>query len=94
MIKKEEIMRLADIIKLYISNEEIEDYAKSLESFVMFANEINSVDAEPCELDNISGLFNILREDVVIPSYNVAQLLENSGGGVDGFFFAPKHKLQ
>ena len=48
-----------------------------------------SLDA--CETPNIHGFSNALRDDEIKESYPQNKILENVGGGKDGYFYIKKY---
>ena len=50
------------------------------------------LDALTKEYEKAEGLFNVFREDEVVPSYPVQEILQNVGGGENGYFPVRKRK--
>ena len=82
MVTREEILKIAKLSKLSVTEEEI----------IAFADTINAAGAAAGEFDNINNLQNAFREDEVVPSYPRDEILKNVDGGEDGFF--PVRKRQ
>lgn len=87
MINREDILNIANLSKLFIAEEDIEDLANEMESIVNFANEINKVSDSSEKFDNINDISNKLREDIVEESFDRELILKNACGGKDGFFY-------
>lgn len=86
MVTKEEILKIAKLSKLTVSEEELETLTHDMQQIIAFADTINAAVDESDEFDNINNLSNAFREDVVVPSYDRTQILRNVDGGEDGFF--------
>lgn len=86
MVTKEEILKIAKLSKLTVSEEELETLTHDMQQIIAFADTINAAVDESGEFDNSNNLSNAFREDVVVPSYDRTQILQNVDGGEDGFF--------
>ena len=91
MISRDEMLNLANLSKLYLSEDEIEDAMKDMDGMIDFANQINEMSLDSYETPNINGLSNALRDDKVMDSYTQNKILENVGGGKDGYFYIKKY---
>lgn len=91
MITREEMLNLANLSKLYLSENEIEDAMQEMDGMIDFANQINEMDLSSCETPNINGLSNAFRNDEIKESYAQNKILENVGGGKDGYFYIKKY---
>ena len=90
MISRDEMLNLANLSKLYLSEDEIEDVMKEMDGMIDFANQINEMSLASYETPNINGVSNALRDDDVIEYYPQNNILENVGGGKDGYFYIKK----
>lgn len=86
MISKEDILKLAKLAKISIDDEELEHLTKEMDKIVDFADAINEADKLDIEFDNINGISNAFREDIVDKSFDRTEILKNIDGGEDGFF--------
>ncbi len=86
MVTKEEILKIANLSKIYVSEDELESLTHDMAQIIAFADTVNAVSAGTQEFEGISGRSNILREDEVVPSYPREEILKNVGGGEDGYF--------
>ncbi|MBR3697463.1 MAG: Asp-tRNA(Asn)/Glu-tRNA(Gln) amidotransferase subunit GatC [Clostridia bacterium] len=90
-VNKKEIVHLAKLSNLYLSEEEIEKYAKDLTEIIDFASMINSVNTDEInETIAANENFNVFRKDQVIPSMDRNLLLQNAPSQDDGMFRIPK----
>ena len=86
MVTKDEILDIALLSKLSVSEDELDGLTEEMMNIIKFADTINNFDGDIGEFDNINGLKNEMREDVVIPSYDREKILSNVNGGEDGYF--------
>ena len=78
-IKKEDIMHLAKLSMLNLSDAEIEKYAENMKDIVSFANTINELDTEGiAESAFASEASNVFRKDEVKESFDREELLKNA----------------
>ena len=80
MITKEEIIKIAKLSKLHVSENDLESYSKQISKILDYMSQLNEVDTE--NVDEFSNkLFDNnqdLREDVVEPSLDRDKVLKNS----------------
>ena len=91
MVTKEEIIKLAKLSKLYLSEEELDSVTADMDKIIGFADEISRAEVLDDEFDNINGLENVFRDDEVEESFDRELILKNTKGGKDGFFYVKKH---
>ena len=92
MVTSEEILKIAKLSKLSVTEEELDGLTAAMGEIIAFADTINAAGAAAGEFDNINNLQNAFREDEVVPSYPRDEILKNVDGGEDGFF--PVRKRQ
>ena len=92
MVTREEIIKLAKLSKLYVSEEELDGVTQDMAKIIGFADEISRADVEDDDFDNINGGENVFREDEVENSTDRELILKNANGGKDGFFYVKKYK--
>ena len=92
MVTREEILKIAKLSKLSVTEEELDGLTAAMGEIIAFAATINAAGAAAGEFDNINNLQNAFREDEVVPSYPRDEILKNVDGGEDGFF--PVRKRQ
>ena len=78
-LSREDILKLALLARLDLSEEEIEEYSRELSEILKYVEQLQSVDADGLKPTNqVSGLTNVTREDVLIDyGYNPSDLLKN-----------------
>ncbi|HMS50622.1 MAG TPA: Asp-tRNA(Asn)/Glu-tRNA(Gln) amidotransferase subunit GatC [Candidatus Saccharibacteria bacterium] len=78
-LTRDDVLRLAALAKLDISDDEIEQYTKELSEILNYVEQLSAVDTEGLEpTSQVTGLTNIMRPDEEI-DYGVSQelLLKN-----------------
>tara|TARA_B100000575_G_C22855379_1_gene500231 strand:- start:194 stop:490 length:297 start_codon:yes stop_codon:yes gene_type:complete len=80
MITKEEIIKIAKLSKLHVSENDLEPYSKQISNILSYMSQLNELDTE--NIDEFSNkLFDNnqnLRNDVVEPSLDRDKVLKNS----------------
>ena len=90
-ISKEEIVHIANLASLNLSEKEIEGYANDLTEILNFANMINSVDTDAVnETIAANENYNAFRKDEVVQSIDRETLLQNAPSQDEGMFRIPK----
>ena len=90
-ISKEEILHIADLSKLYVSDDKIEKYTKDLSDVVDLANQLESIDvSDVYPTNHILDIKNVFREDEVVPSFNREDVLKNAPQAQGGCVSVPK----
>lgn len=92
MVTREEVLSIARLAKLSVSEEELDGLTAEMQNIISFADTISAAGADGEDFDSIGGLSNAFREDVVVPSYDRADILRNVNGGEDGFFCVKKRQ--
>lgn len=89
-ITNERIKKIADSVRIAISDEEADKYTKEINSTITYANilsELNTDDVEPTTHGIVLG--NVLRKDEPKPSITQKDVLENAPDQEDGHFKVP-----
>lgn len=90
-ISKEEIIHIAKLASLNLSDAEIEKYTNDMQEIIEFANMINNVDTEGMnETIAANEKSNVLRKDEVVEFGNREILLSNAPSQDEGMFRIPK----
>lgn len=90
-ISKEEVIHIAKLADLNLSENEIEKYTKDMQEILEFANKINSVDTnEMTETIAANEKSNVFRKDEVVQFQNREKLLSNAPSQDEGMFRIPK----
>jgi aspartyl-tRNA(Asn)/glutamyl-tRNA(Gln) amidotransferase subunit C len=90
-ISDEEVLHIAKLARIRLSDNEIQDYKKNLEEILDFANTINNINTDNIgETIGINEKYNVFRKDEVIQETNKEDLLFNAPSQDDGMFRIPK----
>ena len=91
MAMVDEIIRVAKLANLQLSDDEIQKYAKDMEDIVNFANTVNNVNTEGVdEAIGITGNCNAFRKDEIKNFNDREALLKNAPEQEYGMFKIPK----
>lgn len=90
-LSKADVIHVADLAKLDISDSEISMFLPQLSEIVDHLNELQKVDTGGIEpTTQTTGLINVLREDVIKPSsINQDEALSGTDDSYNGFFKVP-----
>lgn len=81
-----EIERLARLAHIHLTPAETEQMSVELGQIVGLAEQLQSVDVEGvAPTDQVTGLIDVWRDDVVVPSLPREQLLANTPAQKDGY---------
>ena len=90
-ISKEEIIHIAKLACLNLSEKEIEKYTSDMQEIIEFANTINNVNTEGMdETIGTNEKVNVLRKDEIVDFGNRDILLKNAPSQDEGMFRIPK----
>ena len=90
-ISKEEIIHIAKLASLNLTEAEIEGYAKDLTEILDFANMINSVNTDEVnETIAANENYNMFRKDEIKQTIEREALLQNAPSKDEGMFRIPK----
>lgn len=76
---REDVLKLAQLARLDLSEEEVEEYRKELSEILQYVEQLQSVDIDSLKPTNqVTGLTNVTREDKTTDyGYKPADLLKN-----------------
>src|SRR5438093_833295 len=89
ILKKEDILHLAKLANLTISEEKITKFQNQLSEIIDYFNKLKEIDTEKVEPTNqVTGLQNVLREDVTSKERILHQeeALKNAPKKKNGYF--------
>lgn len=90
-ISREEVLHIAKLARLSLSEEEITMYTHQLGdilNYVQKLNELNIDDVEP--MKHVLDMVNVLREDKELPSLSREDVLKNAPEHDKEFFKVPR----
>lgn len=90
-ITKEEILHVAKLARLTLTEDETEKLRADMENIIGFANKLNELDTEGVvPTAHAHPMSNAFREDVVKPSYERDEILKNAPEAEEDGFAVPK----
>ena len=90
-ITKKEIVHIAQLAMLNLSEKEIENYTKDMQEILAYAEIINKIDtSETDETIGATEQKNVFRKDEVIEFQTREDLLQNAPSQEEGMFQIPK----
>ena len=90
-VDKKQVIHIAKLANLNLTEEEIDKYANNLEEILNFAEIINSIDTENISETIMSNQnVNVFRKDEVVQFDNREELLKNAPSKDEGMFQIPK----
>lgn len=76
-ISKKEVEKIAKLARLELSDKEVDIYAQQLSAILGYVDQLQEVDTENVEITSqVTGLSNIMREDVVESFDNSEELVK------------------
>ena len=67
-LSKDDVLKLAQLARLELSKEEVNNFAKEINEILAFVEKLQAVDVSGLEPTvQVTGLSNVMREDVVKP---------------------------
>ena len=91
MISRSEVIRMAELARLELSEEEIALYQQDLNRFVQSGAELRKIDTDNVSRTAYVGrAFSLLRSDEVAESLPQEVVLQNGPKVVDGCFRVPR----
>jgi aspartyl-tRNA(Asn)/glutamyl-tRNA(Gln) amidotransferase subunit C len=89
-ISKEEVLKVAMLARLKLTEDEAEQFTGQLNDILRFAEKLNELDTDEVEpTSHVLPLSNVLREDIVVPSIPREKALLNAPEAQDGMFRVP-----
>lgn len=86
-LSREEVMQIAELAKLSLTEGEIAAYAEQLSAILEYASRLEQLDtADIPPTANVLPLQNVMREDTVRPSLPREQALANAADAIEGQF--------
>lgn len=90
-ITKESMLKIADIARLHISDEEAEKYSEQISSILSFTAKMNEVNTENVKPTiNGNAIMNVLRNDEPKKYITKEDALKNATEHEDGQFKVPQ----
>lgn len=89
-ISREEIIHIAKLANLNLTDAEIDKYTNDMEDILNFANTVNNVNTEGVDETIGTDSYNVFRKDEVKECTDREELLKNAPSQDEGMFRIPK----
>ena len=89
-ISREEIIHIAKLANLNLTDAEIDKYTNDMEDILNFANTVNNVDTNGVDETIGTDSYNVFRKDEIIEPEDRETLLQNAPSQDEGMFRIPK----
>jgi aspartyl-tRNA(Asn)/glutamyl-tRNA(Gln) amidotransferase subunit C len=78
-LTRDDVLHLAQLARISLSNDEVDEFSEELSAILQYVEQLSSVDVSGLQLTNqVTGLTNVMREDVVRDyGYAPQDLLKN-----------------
>ena len=89
-ISVKDVEYVADLARLELSEEEKKEFTEQLNAILQYFEQLNELDTEGVKpTSHVIQMANVLREDVVRPSWPLEQVLLNAPDEEEGQFKVP-----
>lgn len=90
-IDREEVEHVAELARLHLAEDELEQYTGQLDSILTYMEKLNALDTtHVVPTAHVIEMDNVVRDDRVTPSLPVEQALANAAAKGRGFFQVPR----
>ncbi len=87
MLTKEEVIKIARLARIALTDAEVEKFRKELSAVLDYVEELKNVDVTGLEVvSQVTGLVNVQREDKVVTADNHQEILANAPAIKDGYY--------
>jgi aspartyl-tRNA(Asn)/glutamyl-tRNA(Gln) amidotransferase subunit C len=90
-VSKEQLLHIANLARLNLKEDEVDNYLENLQEILTFAEQVNSASTDG--LDETIGAndnYNVFRKDEVVAFEDTEALLQNAASKERGMFKIPK----
>jgi aspartyl-tRNA(Asn)/glutamyl-tRNA(Gln) amidotransferase subunit C len=87
MLTKEEVIKIAKLARIELTEKEVEKFQKELSAVLDFVEELKQVDVTGLEeVSQVTGLVNIQRDDKVVEANNHEAIFSQAPEMKDGYY--------
>jgi aspartyl-tRNA(Asn)/glutamyl-tRNA(Gln) amidotransferase subunit C len=91
MLSREEVIHVARLARLHLSDEELERMREQLDAILAYIDKLRELDVEGVEpTSHAVPLINVMRDDAVVPCLSQEEALANAPDRADAFFRVPR----
>lgn len=90
-VSREELLHIANLARLELKEEEIDNYLENLQDILNYAEKVNSVPTDGLgETIGANDNYNVFRKDEIVAFEDIEALLQNAPSQERGMFKIPK----
>jgi len=90
-ITKKTINHVANLARLNLKEEEVNTLLSQMGDILTYMDKLNSLDTSNVKpMEHVKPISNVFRDDIVAPSFNRDDILDNAPEKEDGAFSVPK----
>ncbi|MBQ3407723.1 MAG: Asp-tRNA(Asn)/Glu-tRNA(Gln) amidotransferase subunit GatC [Clostridia bacterium] len=90
-VSREQLLHIANLSRLNLKDDEIDNYLENLQEILTFAEKVNNAPTDGVdETIGANDNYNVFRKDEVIPFEDKEALLQNAYSQERGMFKIPK----
>ncbi len=87
MLTREEVIKIAQLSRIELSEQEVEKFQKDLSAVLEYVEELKQVNVEGLEeVSQVTGLVNVQREDKVVDHGNREEIFSQAPEMKDGYY--------
>ncbi len=87
MLTKEEIIKISQLARIALTDQEVEKFQKELSAVLDYVEELKNVNVEGLEeVSQVTGLVNVQRDDKIVNSEILEDIFKNAPEMKDGYF--------
>ncbi len=87
MLSKEEVIKIAELARIELTEQEVEKFRKELSTILNFIDVLQKLDTTGLEeVSQVTGLENVQRDDVVEIASNHEEIFNNAPEMKDGYY--------
>jgi aspartyl-tRNA(Asn)/glutamyl-tRNA(Gln) amidotransferase subunit C len=87
MLTKEEVIKIAQLARIELSDAEVEKFQKELSAVLDYVEELKSVNVDGLEeVSQVTGLVNVQRADKAMEAENIHEILSQAPEMKDGYY--------
>lgn len=91
MISKEEVLKIAKLSKLSLTNEEVESFSHQLGDILNYVEQLNELDTKGVEpTARVIPSHNVFREDIIEKVLDINKAFSNAPQSENNMFKVPK----
>ncbi len=90
-ISKNDVVKVAELARLEFNNEDVEKFTEQLGNILQYIEKLNELDTDNVEpTSHVLYISTPLREDKVVKTLTIEEVLQNAPESEDGFIVVPQ----